>query len=87
MHVLYSKTNKQNENSEAKLKRDALAAQNIPQDPMISLMGGQSVKFDGFRQINNIVQDQYKMLMNKEGTDIKKDVTSSEIYMSCSQLQ
>jgi len=49
MHVLYSKTNKQNENSEAKLKRDALAAQNIPQDPMISLMGGQSVKFDGFR--------------------------------------
>ena len=26
----YGKTNKQNENSEAQLKRDALAAQNLP---------------------------------------------------------
>lgn len=60
MRDFYGKSNRiqENEDQEAKLKRDALAAHSnsIAQDPAaLSSMFGQSIKFDGFNQINNIV--------------------------------
>lgn len=80
---------KDTEKNEAQLKREAHS--NLAQQKQLaSSAQGQlsaGIKSDGFKQVNDIVQKQYQLLMNRQPQGRQQSVSSSEIYMSCAQLQ